>query len=264
MGNHKERPLEGTVVTAEALEQILRDTKPPAIPQLDLLISRYEELLEQVFEQLDLTTREGFFGELIGGIDYRIDKKAGRIQRLDRLMEGFAELMGKAELAEQKIRAINRECYEQYIDRVRAARTLLEEQERLMAIRSAARRQEEIEEAKAEAEIEKYKRQARDAQQPPSSPAPPAEPADEFELKRQVAYQTRKFECELKLDGIEAQVDFQDKLARSALARIVRIFAEPETRRAQKCCRILNLRDTYGIDESLLPAGVLELLQEEE
>jgi hypothetical protein len=129
-----------------------------------------------------------------------------------------------------------------------------------------ARLQRQLEEAKVEAEIEKYKRQVRDSQQPPQPPPPPSGPPerDAYEVKRQAAQKTRRLECDVKLDAIEAEVDFQDKIAGSALARILRIFAEPETRRAVKRCRILNLRDTYGIDDGLLPAGVAELLEEED
>ena len=186
----KKKPLEGEIVTPQALAQILKDAKPPAIPQLDMLTTRFEGLLEQAMNNLDLTVREGFLGEVWGGIDYRIDVKAERIERLDRLMAGFLSILDKAEQAEQKIRAVNRECFEQYIDTVRAAGKFLEEQLRLAEIKAAAK----IEEAKARAIIADYEAKIRKHNlegypPPPPKPLPPAPPPEDPRAKEKTRLQ---------------------------------------------------------------------------
>jgi hypothetical protein len=245
------------------LPQSTSELKLAQYPQISQTRQRYGQLLDQALENINLKIPEGFFGELVGGYDYRIRVKADRMQELDRLMNGFIGFLDTAEKGEQKIRELNRQCYEQYIDRVRAAHTLLKEQQRLLNLPAESRRQQDIEDAKAEAKIARYKKEARDALREPLAPPPPAPVVDECQRRRQAAQKERKFEYDLKIDAVEAEEDYQEKLTGNATARILKVFADATSHRAQKRMRIRNLVDTYGIVEELLPAGIVELLQEE-
>ena len=70
------------------------------------------------------------------------------------LQKHFIQSLDQFETVERKIRAINREQYERYIDRVRFAKIALEEQQKLEAVAASARLQRQIEAAKAEAAIQ--------------------------------------------------------------------------------------------------------------
>jgi len=267
--DHKKKPIEGEIVTPAQLDRILGQSQEPDIPALDALLERFEQLFKESLKVTNLDSPEGWFGEFFGGMDYRIAVKTERGQALFGLIDTFMNNLDQFEKVEQKIRAINRERYERYIDRVRAARTALEEQQKLEAVVANARLQLQIEEAKAREAIAIHEGNIRKAglegrpSPPPSSSAPPPN-MDECERQRQAAQKRRKLDYDLKLDALEAEENHQDAIANRALTRILKIFAEPETLQAQKRFRIRQLRDTYAIDEALLPQGVLELMQEED
>ena len=266
MSDHKGKPMEGEIVTPAQLDRILGQSQEPDIPALDALLQRFERLLSQSLKVTDIDTPEGWISELFGGMDYRIAVKTERGRALYGLIDTFVNNLDQFEKVEQKIRAIHRAQYDRHIDRIKAARAALEEQQKLEAVAANARLQRQLEQAKVEAEIETYKKQVRDAQNPPQAPAPRSEPpkVDEHERKRREAQRERKFAYALKIDEVEAEEEYQDKLTGSVTARILKTFADPVTVRAQKRMRIRNLVDTYGLAAESLPPGVLELLQEEE
>jgi hypothetical protein len=270
LSNSKAKPIEGEIVTPTQLDRILGKSQEPDIPALDALLERFDQLLRASVNMTNLNNPENWFGELLGGMDYRIAIKTERGQALNGLVETFMQSLDQFEAVEKKIRAINHEQYERYIDRVRFAKIALEEQQKLEAVATNARLQRQIEAAKAEGEIARHQAEVRKAglegrpTLPPPPPPPAPAPVDELERKRQAAQRERKLDYALKIDAAEAEEDYQDKLTSSVTTRILKVFGDPASGRGQKKMRIRNLIDTYGIVEEFLPFGVVELMQEEE
>ena len=182
MSNHKEKPIEGEIVTPTQLDRILGKSEEPDIPALDALLERFEQLFKASLKVTNLDEPENWFGEFFGGMDYRIAVKTERGQGVVALIDTFVQNMDQFEQIEKKIRAINHERYERYIDRIRAARTALEEQQKLEAVAANAQLQRQIEAAKAreiialhEANIRKAGLEGRPVL-PPAPPPPPEDP----------------------------------------------------------------------------------------
>ena len=170
MANQKEKPIEGEIVTPAQLDRILGKSEKPDIPELDAMLERFEQLFNKSLKVMDLDQRENWFYELLGGENFRIAAKTERAQLVVGLVDVFMQNLDQFEQVEKKIRAINHQRHERYIDQVRAARTALEEQQKLEAVAANARLQRQLEEAKVEAEIEKHRRQIRESQRPPLPP----------------------------------------------------------------------------------------------
>jgi hypothetical protein len=175
--NGKPPALEGEIVTPTQLDRILGKSEEPDVPALDAMLERFDQLLKASLKITDLDDPEGWFRELLGGMDYRIAKKTERGRALIGLGDTFIQSLDQFEQVERKVRAINRERYERHIDRIRAARTALEEQQKLEAVAANARLQRQLEEAKVQAEIREQGLRARPL--PPAPPPPPPPPAPE-------------------------------------------------------------------------------------
>ncbi len=191
MSNHQGKPIEGEIVTLAQLDRILGQSQEPDIPVLDALLVRFERLFNQSLKVTDLDAPEGWIGELFGGMDYRIAAKTERGRALYGLIDTFVNNLDQFEKVEQKIRAIHQAQFERHIDRIKAARAALEEQQKLDAVAANARLQGQIEGAKAKAEIARHKADAREQglRGKPVPPPPPAPKPEDPRVKKKASLQ---------------------------------------------------------------------------
>ena len=85
---------------------------------------------------------------------------------------------------------------------------------------------------------------------------------DKEALRREAARQTRKLEYDLKLDEIKDNTAFKSEKLQCALGEIAKIFSNQNLRTHERRARILDLMESYEVDECLLPVGVQELIAE--
>ena len=69
---------------------------------------------------------------------------------------------------------------------------------------------------------------------------------------------------DLKLDEMQADAGHRSEKTACALAEITKVFRNEGLRRSVRRARIREIMDAYELDESFLPPGVEELLEEEE
>ena len=68
----------------------------------------------------------------------------------------------------------------------------------------------------------------------------------------------------MKLDEMQGDAGYRSEKTACALAEITKVFGNEGLRRSVRRARILEIMDAYELDESFLPPGVEELLEEEE
>ncbi len=269
MSDHKGKPLEGEIVTPTQLDRILGRSEEPEVPALDAVLERFEQLFKASLGTMNLDDPEGFFREIFGGMDYRIAVKTERGRAVNALVGTFIASLDQFEQVEAKIRAISRERHERYIDRIRAARTALEEQQKLEAVAANARLQRQLEEARVQAEIRKHGLVGRPAPPPPPpvpAPAPPpiVAPSVEEEDARRRAETKRKAKtkCLIDLDAEElAAWHAEEKLSR-VKARTIAIYQDVNMRLGEKRTRIQSILDSFDFRHDILPLSIQEFMEQ--
>jgi hypothetical protein len=227
-------------------------------------LAQLEHQLRQMATTLNFDLPEGRLDKWFGRLNHRLEVKIERAH----LTEEFQAIgLRRIRNAAEEAWAIDQVRFKHFLDLLVCWRTAAEEHYRAVYAKRTIERQQAIEDAKARVEIAECELRIRDAQReplPPPPPPPPPSPVDEATQKRQAAQQARKHEYDVALDELEEQAEFRGEKTNRAVHEILKVFGNPSMRKAARRARILELIDVFQIDESVLPSGVRELLDEED
>jgi hypothetical protein len=244
-----------------------RPPMPIAPDNLSDDLLQLEHQVRQMAITLDMNLPEGRLDGWVGRPNHRVAKKT---ERAVLIAEFEAVRLRQIQNRAEAVRALDQVRYQHFLDRLIAWSNLADQHYRILLAKERVEQERQIAAAKARAEIERYdadgaehRARASNALREPLPPPQPPNPVDEATLKRQAAQQARKHANEVKLDEMKDEAEFRSDKTTQAIDEILKVFGNPSMRKAARLARILELMDAYQINESVLPSGVRELIEEE-
>jgi hypothetical protein len=215
-------------------------------------LATLREIFDETMEVFDLSQSEGILDSVFGRPEYRIRKKTERAELLGHYTDAYIAQLSRFRTALEELGKANDTKRQEYISRVRATRELAEEHIRLQLVAEEAQRKQRVEDAKAKAEIAKYEGEARDPEPPP----PPPDPLEE-------ARRRRAMKAELRIQECETAAEVAGETVTAAKAQATEVYRNLKMTSGEKRTRILAILDAFGVDQSILPSAIQELLEEE-
>jgi hypothetical protein len=248
---------------------------PTFTPPADL--NQFEHQARQIAATLDFNIPEGFLDRVFVRKNHRLLVKIERAELMRQFESATTAIVRERCNTAEALRQLNQIRFQQFLDALMAWQTADEAHYRIAFAHERVENERVIEAAKTRAEVARhaaqialYERQIRDAQReplpppPPPLPPPPPSPVDKEALAREEAQRARRREYTIALDELDDAAKFLGEKTGKGLEAILRVFADAKLRRAARRVKILELIQTYEIDESLLPTGVQELLEEDD
>jgi hypothetical protein len=243
--------------------------KVPALPPLEIDamplpdLSGIEHQMRQAAQMLDLDVPEGRLDRWFGRLDHRIAVKTDRGELLARYIGACAEILVEGRRVIEAAGALQRGKYQLVIDRLVALHTLMQAYYKLEFARRQAIRLDQIEDAKARADIRELELRGRPAPPPPPPlPAPPQ--VDEATRQKEEARRSRKDMQELELDERAEAAQFNQDVVSKARADAIKIYQNINMLAGERFERIRRVLDSYKVPVTILPKGLQEFMQEEE
>ncbi len=219
-------------------------------------LATLREIFDETMEVFDLSQSEGVLDSVFGRPEHRIRKKTERAELLGHYTDAYIAQLSRFRTALEELGKANDLKRQEYISRVRATRELAEEHIRLQLVAHEAQRKQRVEDAKAQAEIAKYEGEARNAARNPELPPPPPDPLEE-------ARRRRAMKAELHIQENETAAEVAGETITAAKAQAIEVYRNLRITDGEKRTRILAILDAFGVDQSILPPGIQELLEEE-